>query len=101
MNTLTYKGYQGRFEYDSNADIFHVVTFQGRSIDELKQTLADSVEDYLALCSEVGKEPEKPFSGRFNIRISPELHQKIAKKAADAGVSLNNWVLTKLEQGVI
>lgn len=53
MNTLTYKGYQGRFEYDSNADIFHgealhlndVVTFQGRSIDELKQTLADSVED--------------------------------------------------------
>ena len=44
---------------------------------------------------------EKPFSGRFNIRISPELHQKIAKKAADAGVSLNNWVLTKLEQGVI
>ena len=99
MNTLTYKGYQGRFEYDSNADIFHgevlhlndVVTFQGRSIDELKQTLADSVEDYLALCSEVGKEPEKPFSGRFNIR----------KKAADAGVSLNNWVHTKLEQGVI
>lgn len=88
MNTLTYKGYQGRFEYDSNADIFHgevlhlndVVTFQGRSIDELKQTLADSVEDYLALCSEVGKEPEKPFSGRFNIRISPELHQKIAKR---------------------
>ena len=53
MNTLTYKGYQGRFEYDSNADIYHgedlhhnaVVTFQGRSIDELKQTLADSVED--------------------------------------------------------
>ncbi|MEI3453471.1 MAG: toxin-antitoxin system HicB family antitoxin [Bilophila wadsworthia] len=35
------------------------------------------------------------------MRISPELHQKIAKKAADAGVSLNNWVLTKLEQGVI
>ncbi|WP_353963306.1 toxin-antitoxin system HicB family antitoxin [Bilophila wadsworthia] len=46
------------------------MTFQGRSIHELKQTLADSVRG-LALCSEVGKEPEKPFSVRFNIRISP------------------------------
>lgn len=105
---LTYKGYQGHFEYDSDA-VFHgevlhlndVVTFQGRSINELKQALVDSVDDYLALCAKVGKKSEKPFSGRFNIRISPELHQKIAKKAADAGVSLNSWVLTKLEQGVI
>ncbi|MCX4354172.1 MAG: type II toxin-antitoxin system HicB family antitoxin [Lachnospiraceae bacterium] len=108
MNTMTYKGYQGKFEYDQDADIFHgeilhlndVVTFQGRSIDELKEALADSVEDYLLLCKEVGKEPEKPFSGRFNIRISPELHQQIAKKAAEAGVSLNSWVLRQLEQSI-
>ena len=105
MNTLLYKGYQGRFDYDPDADIFHgevlhlndVVTFQGRSIDELKNALSDSVDDYLELCKEVGKEPEKPFSGRFNIRISPELHQQIAKKAADAGMSLNGWVNEKLE----
>lgn len=104
MNIMTYKGYQGKFEYDQDADIFHgevlhlndVVTFQGRSIDELKNALADSVEDYLLLCKEVGKEPEKPFSGRFNIRISPELHQKIVKKAAEAGLSLNNWVITSI-----
>lgn len=104
MNTMTYKGYQGKFEYDQDADIFHgevlhlndVVTFQGRSIDELKKALADSVEDYLQLCKEVGKEPERPFSGKFNIRISPELHQRIAKKAADAGLSLNSWIINKL-----
>ena len=104
MNIMTYKGYQGKFEYDQDADIFHgevlhlndVVTFQGRSIDELKNALADSVEDYLLLCKEVGKEPEKPFSGRFNIRISPELHQKIVKKAAEAGLSLNNRVITSI-----
>lgn len=104
MNTLTYKGYQGRFEYDSDADIPHgevlhlndVVTFQGRSIDELKQALEDSVENYLLLCNEVGKEPERTFSGRFNIRISPELHQKIARKAAEAGLSLNSWVTDEL-----
>lgn len=108
MNTLTYKGYQGRFDYDSEADIFHgevlhlndVVTFQGRSIDELKQALADSVEDYLELCAEVGKEPEKPFSGRFNLRISPALHQQIAKKAADAGVSINYWISDTLAHAI-
>lgn len=97
MNMLTYKSYQERFEYDSDAYIFHgevlhlndTVTFQRRSIDELKQAFVNSVEDYLLLCKEVGKEPEKLFSGRFNIRISPELHQEISRKAADAGVSLN------------
>ena len=55
MNILTYKGYQGSFEYDPEADIFHgdvlhladVITFQGRSIDELKTAMADSIEVYL------------------------------------------------------
>ncbi|WP_241160196.1 type II toxin-antitoxin system HicB family antitoxin [Desulfovibrio sp. ZJ369] len=56
------------------------------------------MEDYLLLCKEVGKEPERPFSGRFNIRISPELHQKIARKAADAGVSLNSWITEQIVQ---
>lgn len=62
MNTLTYKGYCGRFAYDPEADIFHgqvlhladMITFQGRSIDALKQALADSVEDYLEFCAEEG-----------------------------------------------
>lgn len=69
MNTLSYKGYQGRFDYDPDADIFHgevlhlndIVTFQGRSIDELKQALVDSLEDYLLLCKGVGKQPERLF----------------------------------------
>lgn len=108
MNTLYYKGYQGRFDYDAEADIFHgevmhlndVVTFQGRSIDELKTALADSVDDYLELCKEVGKKPEKPFSGRFNIRISPELHQQISKRAADTGMSLNSWIVEYLKLAV-
>lgn len=104
MNTMAYKGYTGKFEYDPEADIFHgevlhlsdVITFQGRSIDELKQALADSVEDYLDFCAEEGRQPQKAFSGRFNIRISPELHQRIATEAAMSGKSLNAWLSESL-----
>ncbi|MDR2893308.1 MAG: type II toxin-antitoxin system HicB family antitoxin [Deltaproteobacteria bacterium] len=108
MSILTYKGYQGRFEYDPDADIFHgdvlhiadVVTFKGRSIDELKTALADSIEDYFDLCKEVGKAPQKPFSGRFNVRLTPELHQKAAHTAATEGISLNNWIAHAVERAV-
>ena len=106
MNILSYKGYTGRFEYDAEADIFHgevlhiqdVVTFQGRSIDELKAALADSVEDYLDFCAQEGKQPQRPYSGRFNVRISPELHQRIALVAALAGMSLNAWLSDSLSR---
>ena len=108
MNILTYKGYQGRFEYDPEADIFHgdvlhisdVVTFRGRSIDELKTALADSIEDYFALCKELGKPHQKPFSGRFNVRLTPELHQKATHTAAVEGMSLNTWIAHAVEKAV-
>lgn len=69
MNTLTYKSYQGRFEFDPDTCYFQgvvlhikgVITFQGRSINELEQALADSVEEYLLVCKEIGVSPEKSF----------------------------------------
>ena len=109
MSILNYKGYQGRFEYDPEADIFHgdvlhindVITFQGRSIDELKAALAESVEVYLEYCKEKGRIPEKPFSGTFNVRLTPEIHQRIAARAADNGISLNKWVAKTLERAAL
>jgi predicted HicB family RNase H-like nuclease len=100
MSVLTYKGYQGCFEYDPEADFFHgqvvnladIVTFQGRSIDELKEALAESVEDYLEFCRLKGKTPEKPYSGRFNVRLDPELHARLAIQAKIVDKSLNNLV---------
>lgn len=108
MNILTYKGYQGRFEYDPEADIFHgdvlhltdVITFQGRSIDELKTALADSIEVYLEYCAKKGRKPQKPFSGTFNVRLQPDVHQRIAMMAARDGVSLNKWVAKTLTKAV-
>ena len=77
---MEYKGYLSRIEFDDEANIFHgevinirdVITFQGKSVDELRKAFEDSVEDYLAFCAEREEEPDKPFSGRFTVRLSPE-----------------------------
>jgi predicted HicB family RNase H-like nuclease len=70
---MTCNGYKAAVEYDEDAETFHgevvdlrdVITFQGRSVSELKKAFAGSVEDYLAFCKERGEDPEKPFSGQF------------------------------------
>lgn len=108
MSILIYKDYQGKFEYDQDADIFHgevlhltdVITFQGRSIDELKTALAESIEVYMEYCAKKGKEPQKPFSGTFNVRLNPEIHQRLSMLAARDGVSLNKWVANTLEKAI-
>ena len=109
MNTMAYKGYEALVEYDEDAEILHgevlnlkdVITFQGRSVAELKQAFADSVEDYLAFCRERGEEPEKPFSGQFVVRVEPPLHRALVSAARRAGVSLNKWVAAALERAAI
>lgn len=75
MNAMSCKGYEAAVAYDDDADLFHgevvntrhVITFQGRSVDELKSALAASIEDYLAFRRERGEDPEKPHSGRPSI----------------------------------
>jgi predicted HicB family RNase H-like nuclease len=108
MSTMSYQGYQAVVEYDEEAGIFHgevaglrdVITFQGKSVAELKKALASSIEDYLTFCKERGEEPEKPFSGRFVVRADPSLHKDVAVAAKRAGVSLNKWVTSTLEKAV-
>jgi predicted HicB family RNase H-like nuclease len=69
-----------------------VVTFQGRTPDELESSFRESADLYLEMCKEDGVPPEKPYSGRFNVSISPELHREIALKSAMEHKSLNKWV---------
>ncbi len=102
---MNYKGYTGHVIFDDEAEIFHgevlgiraVVTFQGKSAHEIKKAFRDSVDDYLAWCAERGKEPDKPYSGKFNIRLSPALHRKIHEAAVLSGKSLNGWIVDILE----
>ena len=103
---LTYKGYTGHVEFDEEAGLFHgevldtrdVVTFQGTSVEELIQAFHDSVDDYLEYCKERGEQPEKPFSGRLMLRVSPDLHRRVSVQATRAGKSLNQWIVDKLKE---
>jgi predicted HicB family RNase H-like nuclease len=82
---LNYKGYIGHVEFDDEAEIFagevintkDVITFQADTAHGLKQAFIDSIEDYFEFCKERNEDPEKPFSGKFNLRISPELHREV------------------------
>ncbi len=97
---LKYKGYYGLTEYDEVGKIFtgevaglaSVITFQGRTPDELESSFHESIDLYLKMCEEDGVKPEKTYSGRFNVRIDPELHREIAIKAMMEKKSINDLV---------
>jgi predicted HicB family RNase H-like nuclease len=103
---MTYKGYTGHVEYDDAAGIFHgevldlkdVITFQGKSVEEIEQAFRDSIDDYLEFCEKKGEKPDKPFSGRLMLRMSPTLHRKVSVSALREGKSLNQWISEKLER---
>ena len=105
MNSLRHKDYLATIELDPDAGFFHgevinthaVLTFQGSSLDELKAAFADTIADYEDWCRERGKEPERPYSGSFTLRMPPELHRRIAEAAARAGKSLNRFIKDTLE----
>jgi predicted HicB family RNase H-like nuclease len=97
---MDYKGYTATVEYDSEAKIFHgdvintrdVITFQGTTVEEIERAFKESVDDYTTWCKEEGVEPEKPYSGKFNIRLSPELHKEVSLRAKKLKISINNFV---------
>ena len=97
---MEYKGYMGTVEYDAQAKIFHgdiintrdVITFQGTTVREIERAFRESIDDYIAWCREEGVEPEKPYSGKFNVRLSPELHRQMAVLSKKMRVSLNSFV---------
>jgi predicted HicB family RNase H-like nuclease len=105
---MEYKGYIGKVEIDEEAGLLHgeiinirdVITFEGQTVEELHQAFRDSIEDYLVFCAQRGEVAEKPFSGKFVIRLPAELHRQAYIKAKLADKSLNRWVTEILETAV-
>ncbi len=105
---MEYKGYQARVEFDESANVFHgevlhlrdVITFEATTVDDLWKEFRDSVDDYLDFCATRGEDPERPFSGKFLVRIGPELHRSAAIAAAKRDESLNAWMIGAIESAV-
>jgi len=101
---MGYQGYIGKVEYDDEASLFHgevintrdVITFQGKSVAGPKKAFRESIDDYLAFREDRGEAPDKPYSGQFVTRVSPDLHRQAAIAATMEGKSLNSWVAEKL-----
>jgi predicted HicB family RNase H-like nuclease len=107
-DTMTYKGYIGSVHYSEEDEVFHgkleaindLIMFEGTSVKELKKAFHEAVDDYIETCKEMGREPQKPFKGSFNVRISSDLHRKAVEKATRQGVSLNQFVQKALEEKI-
>lgn len=105
---MKYKGYQANVSFDESLNAFHgrvvntrdVITFQGTSVDELTGAFHEAVEDYLEFCASRGESPDKPLSGRLNLRVRPDLHREIAAAAISAGQSVNQVAVELLERGL-
>jgi predicted HicB family RNase H-like nuclease len=103
-NAMTYKGYTARIEFDAEDRIFFgrligdMVTFHGETVDELETAFKEAVDHYLDTCAKLGDEPNKPYSGKLTLRISPSVHAAIATAAETSGKSLNKWVADLLDQ---
>lgn len=95
-----YQGYFGTVEIDFEEGILYgeviglrdVITFEGCTPDELERCFQDSLDAYLKFCEEKGVKPEKPYSGKFNLRVDSELHRQLAFEAAAKDKSLNAYI---------
>lgn len=99
-NILEYKGYHTVVEFDSADNVLRgkiegiadYVDFECDDLSKIVDEFHTAVDDYLIFCKEVGKEPQKEYKGIFNVRISPDLHRKIALKASEQSKTLNACV---------
>ncbi len=97
---LKYKGFLGSIEVSIDDNCIHgkilfiddIVTYEAESPAQLEAEFKDAVDDYVATCKELDRVPNKPFSGSFNVRIGPELHQKVARHAAANSISINEVI---------
>ncbi len=107
-NLLSYKNYNGTVEYSKEdhclfekvVGIKALLSYEGDSVQELEQDFQNVIDDYLSDCNERNVEPEQPYKGTFNVRISSELHRNIALYAIEHGKSLNAAVEEAIENMV-
>jgi predicted HicB family RNase H-like nuclease len=107
---MEYKGYIATVEFDESVDRLHgrvvnsgsypIATFEATNVEGVRREFQRSIDEYLESCKEDGIEPRKPFSGKLHVRLGPDLHQRVARSAAESGLSLNRWIMQALEKSL-
>lgn len=107
---MEYKGYTALVEFDDsvgrlhgrvvNSGAYPIATFEATDVEGIRREFHRSIDEYIESCQEDGIEPRKPFSGKLNLRLGSDLHQRVARSAAESGLSLNSWILQALEKSV-
>lgn len=108
MNTLKYKDYIGSVDYSAEDSVFYgkiegigdLVDYEGESVDELKNAFREAVDDYLAFCEDEGIVPQKSYSGKVDLDLTPDLQMNVANMAKKAGMSINAFVRSVLERHI-
>ncbi len=106
---IEYKGYTGAIEFDPELRLFtgHVldlrdeIYFEGDSVEALEASMQRAIDHYLDVCDQRGEDPERPFSGKLNVRLGSELHRAAVIAAAAEGESLNNWLVRVVETAAL
>ncbi|MDX9905482.1 MAG: type II toxin-antitoxin system HicB family antitoxin [Bacteroidales bacterium] len=107
-DVIKYKDHRGSVRFSADDRLFYgkiegiddLVTFEGRSVDELVSAFEEAVEDYISLCDQSNKPVQKSYKGSFNVRINPELHKKAAFLSSAQGLSLNELVEEAIQRYV-
>jgi predicted HicB family RNase H-like nuclease len=105
---LIYKDYVASVHYSPEDEVFYgqiegindLISFEGKSVSELKAAFAEAIDDYLETCRINGRSPEKKYKGSFNVRISPKLHKLAAQQALKKNISLNQFVEEAISEKV-
>lgn len=107
-NIIEHKGFIGTINFSDEDNVLFgkiegiddLVTFEGRSVDELRESFIEVVDLHIADCEVAGIPVEKSFKGSFNIRLNPELHKKAFRTALKNGMSLNQLVQRAIDHEV-
>ena len=101
MDYLEYKGYKGSVEYSKEDNCLFgkvqgmskaLILYEGKTVDELRKDFEEGVDSYLVACRADGVEPAKPYSGRLNLRMSSELHSRVAAFVSSTGTTINDFI---------
>lgn len=105
MGVLKYKNFIGSVEYSETDKILFgkvqgirgLISYEGQNVDDLEQDFQDGIENYLEVCKDKGIEPQKSYTGAFNVRIPSDMHGQAVLKAQELGINLNTFVKSAIE----